>query len=344
MKNERWLAPHYYLDFSCKADKCRNSCCNNWLIPISLEEYNKLITMDCSDELNRRIQTVFVVPEIVDKNCYRYISFNWLGQCPIQDKGLCYLHREKGERYLPKICRLYPRSLKRINGVNVACCSSSCERVIEMLYDSNCLSIEEIDIDAEAEIVYEVDEKSVERIKDFQTIIKDNTTTLSESIADICRIINHDEFEKDYNSNADPLNVSIEIINRFHNSNPTMDEIIENINSRYGNNPHLYKKDIELFETENKEWMSFFERIINNSMIYECFPFVDKETDQTRVYKGLCACYGMMRLVSAISCMDNYDKDKLVDAMSALFHLIDHTNFYYVISCLIDNTAIMLKM
>ncbi len=71
--------------------------------------------MECSEELNRRVQGAFVMPDFVSDDIYRYVSFNWLGNCPIQDKGLCALHREKGEGYLPKICRLYPRSLKQIN-------------------------------------------------------------------------------------------------------------------------------------------------------------------------------------------------------------------------------------
>ena len=339
MKNERWLAPHYYLDFSCKADRCRNNCCTSWKIPVSVEEYNKLITMDCSDELSRRIQNAFVM----DESGTHHISFNWLGLCPIQEKGLCYLHREKGEKFLPKVCRLYPRSLKNVNGVNIASCSSSCEAVIELLYDRDNLNIEEIDIDEKPEIYINVDTETVEKIKSFNEIIKDRSTTLAESIYDICMIINKDEFSFDYYSDIDCLDKTISVFKRFYGSNAVIDEMIDDVNIRYKDSNNYYK-DIEVFESNNKDWMSFFERVINNSMIYECFPFIDKKVDQTRVYKGLCCCYGLMRLVCALSCKDGYNKDKIIDGISSLFHLIDHTDFYYVISCIVDNTAIMLKM
>ena len=92
--------------------------------------------MECSEELNRRVQGAFVMPDFVSDDIYRYVSFNWLGNCPIQDKGLCALHREKGEGYLPKICRLYPRSLKQINDTLFVSCSGSCEKVAEILYEN----------------------------------------------------------------------------------------------------------------------------------------------------------------------------------------------------------------
>ena len=111
MKKEEWFTPDYYPEFSCKADKCRHTCCSTWRIPVSKKEYQKLITMECSEDLNRRVQSAFVIPETVNDDVYRYVSFNWLGQCPIQEKGLCSLHAEKGEGYLPKVCNREAHSM-----------------------------------------------------------------------------------------------------------------------------------------------------------------------------------------------------------------------------------------
>ena len=90
--------------------------------------------------------------------------------------------------------------------------------------------------------------------------------------------------------------------------------------------------------------MPFFERVINNSLIYECFPFVDKKANQTKVYKGLCAAYGLLRLVCIAGTVEDRSKERLVDVVASLFHLIDHPSFYCNISCIIDNTAVMLKL
>ncbi len=90
--------------------------------------------------------------------------------------------------------------------------------------------------------------------------------------------------------------------------------------------------------------MEFFERMINNSMIYENFPFVDIRTDRTDSYRGLCVCYGLLRVLCIGNHHFNPGKDSLIDAVAALFHLIDHTSFYYNIACITDNAVIMIKL
>ena len=344
MKNMSWLSPAYYKEFHCKADKCRNSCCSNWRIPVSKAEYYRLITIECSEDLNRCIQNTFIMPETVTDSCYRYISFNWQGICPLQEKGLCNLHREKGEKYLPEVCRLYPRSLKQINDIGIASCSSSCERVAEMLLEANSLKIGEAAISEEAKIFYVIEEEDIRRMMVFDDILKRNDEDLCDKIAKICRIINKDEFEKDYEAAEDPLIVTVNLLSRFMDSNAILDEVISTAISRYKDDVKQFKIDSEAFEENYPDWMPFFERVINNSLIYECFPFVDKKADQTKVYKGLCAAYGLLRLVCIAGTVEDRSKERLVDVVASLFHLIDHTSFYYNISCIIDNTAVILKL
>ena len=112
MNTDIWLVPEYYDRFHCKADKCRHTCCSRWKIPVDRETYNRLITMDCSPELNRSLNTAFVLPETVSDDHYRIINHNWLGECPMLCDGLCLLLKEKGEAFLPEICRLFPPQLQ----------------------------------------------------------------------------------------------------------------------------------------------------------------------------------------------------------------------------------------
>ncbi len=344
MKKEEWFTPDYYPEFSCKADKCRHTCCSTWRIPVSKKEYQKLITMECSEDLNRRVQSAFVIPETVNDDVYRYVSFNWLGQCPIQEKGLCSLHAEKGEGYLPKVCKLYPRSLKKVGVHNVASCSSSCERIIEMLYERKDLHIISIEMEAENELFYEIGEEEGEQILLFQELIKDHTTSLCQSISDICKIINEKEFSKDYHEDIDPLPEGLKLLKRFIGQNNLFGQIAMEVYERYEKDKELYEKDKEGFEKRYPDWMPFFERLINNSMIYECFPFVDKRADRTSVYKGLCLTYGLLRLVCIGYCSLHNKKEDLIDATAALFHLIEHTAFYYNAPLICDNAAVFLKL
>ena len=344
MKKEKWIFPEYYQHFSCKADKCRHTCCSSWRIPVSRAEYNALNNMECSEDLYRRVQMAFEDPDFITDDCFRYISFNWLGQCPLQDKGLCSVHREKGEQFLPKICRLYPRSLKRISHFNVASCSSSCEAVLELLYDSASMNIVEGYLDLQPEIHYDTEPEDVRQIKLFQDMLKDRSTTLAQCIHDICLIINEKQFREDYDSDDDPVAQALKLLKQFSHSNDRLESVTRPIIERYAANPEYYREDAGKFEKDFPRWMEFFERVINNSMIYENFPFVDRRTDRTDAYKGLCICYGLLRIL----CIGNHcfkaDRDSLIDAVAALFHLIDHTAFYYNVAVITDNAAIMIKL
>ncbi len=344
MEKQEWFVPAYYPDFQCKADKCRHTCCSRWRIPVSKEEYNRLVTLDCSKELDRRILNAFVTPDIVTDDCYRYIAFNWLGECPILDSGLCSLHREMGEKVLPKVCRLYPRSLKKAGPFNVASCSSSCERVVEILFESDALNIVKVISDQRPEIIYPISEEDGKRIVAFQEIIKDRSISLAESIARICRIINAEEFDRDLSCGKDPLAEAILVLERLPFSNDILLEAFQLMQQRYGEDRDLFDRDRVSFEVAYPDWMSFFERVINNSMIYECFPFLDKRLDLTDSYKGLCVSYGLLRALCIAWHTGHQKKEDLIDVVAALFHLIDHTPFYYNTARIAGHPALMLKI
>lgn len=343
MKN-LWYYPQYYTNFKCKASKCRNNCCSNWKIPVSHQEYNKLINMECSDDLYRRVIMAFVEPDFSTEERYRYISFNWLGECPLQDQKLCTIHRDKGEDFLPRICRLYPRSFKSINGQNYVSCSGSCEAVIERLLDSDQMYMVAGKLDAHPEVIINIPEDSLKQISLFQRLLKDRSTTLAESLYEICMIINEKEFTEDYYSDADAFQNALTVLKRLYNSNHVLEEIAAPIIERYTEDPSLYDSDMAEFEKDFPEWMHFFERVINNSMMYECFPFVDSRFDQTLSYRGLCVSYGLMRVLCAGNHHFNKSSESLVDAVCNLYHLIDHTSFYYNVNVLIDNAAVMIKL
>ncbi len=344
MKDKTWLMPEYYPEFRCKADRCRSTCCSRWRIPVSRKEYLRLVTLDCSEELDRRIQKTFVIPEQVTEDCYRYISFNWEGVCPIQEKGLCSLYSEVGEEVLPRVCRLFPRSLKDINGHLLACCSSSCERVVEMLYEADSLRFITKEMDTEAQASYEVSEEDIEQISQFQLIIKDRSTTLAQSIEEVCRIINAEEFERDFEADVDPLQEGLKLIEHFTEGNDPLADLCLEVIDRYEKDPGEYKKDREVFEERFPDWMFFFEKVMNNSMIYENYPFVDKRADRTGTYRGLCLCYGLLRLLCIGHTADHPKTEDLIDTVASLFRLIDHTAFYYNASIINDNAAVFLKL
>ena len=98
----RIIAPDYYREFHCIADKCRHSCCIGWEIDIdaSAREAYRRVPGDFGARLNAAIEDSEVS------------SFR-LGEgerCPMLNaNGLCDLITELGEESLCQICADHPR-------------------------------------------------------------------------------------------------------------------------------------------------------------------------------------------------------------------------------------------
>ena len=339
-----WLMPSYFKEYRCKCDKCRNTCCSSWNIPISKNEYYRLLTMECTDELHNKIECSFKDPEIISDEKYKIISYNWLGNCPLQKDGLCMIHANTGEENLPLICRLYPRSYKQINDHLIACCSSSCEAIVELLYKADSINIIKDELDVKPQLKYEIEDEEYKLIMKFNEMLKDRSTSLLQSICEICLLINEKEFKNDFNNNTNPLTMALNILKRFKDNDNKLDEIIEELDNRYTGNYYQYEIDKARFEKTYPNWMNFFENVLNNSLIYENFPFVDNRFSDTLAYKGLCAAYGLLRLVCIGYTNIHEGEEYLIDAVTCLFRLIDHTAFYYNISIICDDPAILLKL
>ena len=344
MKNDNRIAPSYYKNFVCKAASCRNTCCSFWRIPISRKEYNTLVTMDCSKELDDLLQRSFYTPHTFDEQAFRYISFDYLGHCPMQKDGLCLIHIEKGEDYLPSVCRLYPRSLKEVNGIKIASCSCSCEKVLELLYESERFCLEEVSVKEKSQFFSEIKEEDLEEILQIEKYFERADLTLKEKIISLCRMVNTKKFTQDFESGDDPLKEVLSLLNVLTKEDSRLFDIVTLLNERYQNKFDLYENDCLLFEEAFPHHAAFFGRVLTNSLIYELFPFTDPRMDKSQSYKGLCAVYGLMRFVSVGYFTKHQEKEDLIDALSALFHLIDHSAFYFNVPLIVRHPAVFLKL
>ncbi|MBR0137859.1 MAG: flagellin lysine-N-methylase [Erysipelotrichaceae bacterium] len=342
--SEKWMMPSYYPAFRCKADKCRHTCCHGWKIPIGREEYYRLLTANKSDRISELIAKTFVAPANPTDQKYREISFNYLGDCPLMEDGLCLIHKEMGADALPGVCDLYPRSLKRIDEINVAVCSCSCERVAEILMEENDLGLRVEEMEGEPVLNFYVKPELRDELMHFHALLQDRSTTLVESLVEICLEVNGEQFTADYNTDRNPLSLALEILDRLVGKNTLLEEIYDKLKARYHDNYFLYEKDRRQFEKNCPQWMRIFENVMNNSMLYENFPFVDTRCDRTSAYKGLCATYGLLRFVCIGNTADGFSNEKLADAISALFRLIDHSSFYYNVSIISSGSALLLKL
>ena len=121
-----------YRDFSCKADRCKHSCCKGWEIDIDEDtlDYYKGLDTELGKEIMRNIHEG-------EDTFFKLTSDE---RCPfLKDNGLCKIIEELGDDGLCDICRLHPRFFESINNYNIAGVGLSCEKTTELIYDKTSL-------------------------------------------------------------------------------------------------------------------------------------------------------------------------------------------------------------
>lgn len=121
-----------YSEFTCKADKCKHSCCRGWEIDIDEDtlEYYKGLDSELGCEIRQNI----------DWGEEPFFKLTPDERCPfLKDSGLCKIIEELGEEGLCDICRLHPRFFESVNDHNLAGVGLSCEKAAELLFEKDSL-------------------------------------------------------------------------------------------------------------------------------------------------------------------------------------------------------------
>lgn len=325
-----WLKAGYYDQFRCKCGECRNCCCGGWNIAVSMEEYFRLIGMDCSELLHRRLETAFREPEFISPEHYRVISPNWTGVCPMLDEdGLCMLQKECGEDMLPEVCRLYPRSQKKAENLYRACCSNSCEKVVEMLMDAERMELMYHEDTLKTEISENENPDVNELNLIYMHMIQDRSIPLEKRIARICG-------EKDCEHRKIALEKVMLILDVLRNDFDSINMYAADALTRYTGEDALKNccDDVDFFEKKYPDWEIYFENILANHLMYMNYPYVDRRLDAKDARIGLQAAYAIMRTVCAAYTRDKEGPEPLADVIADIFRLIEHSAFYYNIRVL----------
>lgn len=128
------IFPTFFRTFACKADKCRHTCCQKWVINIDPESAGKY--RNTKGPLGEELRAWMSTDE-ADNPCFK---LNEKGYCHfLNEQGLCRLVLEKGPKFLCQICRDHPRfyvyscdeHLDREN--TLAGTGLACEETVEQL-------------------------------------------------------------------------------------------------------------------------------------------------------------------------------------------------------------------
>lgn len=363
MKEEHeYLVPDYYPAFACKMGACRRACCEGWPISFTMTDYFKLLSVDCSAELRRRIDGAMHIADHPSPEAYAQISPRYDGQCPMRlEDGRCGMQAELGEEALSAVCRLYPRGVRQAE--RECSCANSCEAVLELLLDRK----EPIAF-VRRPLVFDLPQPPERRFA-FETMgraqeirlwliaqVQNRAYPLSQRLLvlggamqameaalnardaqRVERLLSGKEqtaVPQAIEAGRDQLLFGLDVAGRML---AIMDARSQSIRD-YGEAALRYFGEGEVefarYATANvyfsalcPQWETWFEHMLVNHMFFTQFPFQDRPVALRDEYFALCAVYILLRFVCVGWMAGRENGDELVDVAAAAFRLIDHTEF-----------------
>lgn len=352
-----WI-PDYYEQFHCKADRCRTNCCHGWSVTISQQDYFNLLSVPCSAELRRKLDTSLHLVQNPDPQRYAQISHDWQGNCPLQRKdGLCALQVECGEELLSSTCRYYPRGI-RTAFVDECCCSGSCEGVLETMFESHepiRMVQRELtfDLPLPPRAESEPDARTDRRIqREGLSILQDRRFSLPvrlQRLGCAAHALHRGEsdpivqmeqalagFEAMQHSNLLPaFKVQRDTLSLMREHSESIRDFVDEamqalqlseegcVADAYAH----YETAAAHFATILPDWEIYFEHMLVNHTLYQGYPYSPRHESVWDEYMALCALYASLRILSIGYMVKHETAEDFVDVCAAAFKLFEHANF-----------------
>ncbi len=115
---------NYMKGFKCLGGECKHNCCLNWQIDIDTVTLKKYLALGKNDK--RFLDNI-------DYSSKQFIK-NEKGRCPfLNDKNLCDIIVDYGEKELCKTCKTHPRFINFFNGFNEVGATLGCEFACKLI-------------------------------------------------------------------------------------------------------------------------------------------------------------------------------------------------------------------
>ena len=126
------IRPDYYEQFTCIADKCPITCCQEWKIAVDEETSRKWKTMEPPDILRRH--RTHLSDYTMRKEGERVIRLEEDHRCPfLADNKLCCLVSAYGDTVLSETCTVFPREVHAFASHEEETLMPCCPAVIDLL-------------------------------------------------------------------------------------------------------------------------------------------------------------------------------------------------------------------
>lgn len=124
----RTLQPSYMKNFHCIGGACEHTCCSGWHIVVDQRSYERYMRIKDGELGELLAKSIIKNPaEKLKPQSYAQIHLDQGGLCPLlNEKKLCRLQAELGEKYLCNVCSTYPRIANSIDDMLERSLTLSC--------------------------------------------------------------------------------------------------------------------------------------------------------------------------------------------------------------------------
>jgi len=135
----------YYDTFTCSADKCSFTCCQEWKIAVDDDTYIKWNRLSLTKQNNKYLDQY-----VKQKDGTRVIALNEQKQCPfLNEQQLCNLVLNFGDEVLSETCAIFPRQIHEFADRKEYSLVSCCPEVVDLMnqQDKICFTKNMFDMD-----------------------------------------------------------------------------------------------------------------------------------------------------------------------------------------------------
>lgn len=325
-----------------------------------MKQYFTLLNLPCDQNIKTKIERAFLPRLNPTPDQYAELRHTYDGYCPLLlENGYCGLHSACGVEALPDVCRLYPRSILSNQG-NQACCVNSCEKTLEMLFETtDSLSFIPLDIEIDTSII-----TSVEAIQKHQTILSikalclsllsNRTDSLAVRIYKVGQVLSsldkseqHDWKSHEFKTELPLCEVekTFSIIQAialwFVEHNRSIEELRNDLTQTdEGSVSERYLRKMNHIYAVIPNHDIYIEKALINHIFYRQFPFTYEKRSFMDHYFALVGLYLFIRYITMSFMVNRSRMVDYIDVLSRAFRVIAHTSFEHNIIILLQNQGI----
>ena len=174
------VKPVFYDRFTCIADQCPLTCCQEWKIAVDDTAYERWKRTALPDGRTLSEHTT-------SRDGQRVIALNKRGRCPFLDeKMLCKLVLAYGDEMLSKTCAVFPREVHEFDDRVECALTPCCPAVIDLLREQNTFVLCETgtyETDSDPELHGDAKEALLYRVRElFCRLIQRETGSVEQNL------------------------------------------------------------------------------------------------------------------------------------------------------------------